>query len=135
MNIIGSKNIHLIIIICWSVRTYRISNASQNYKRAILHKTFNPCGICNGHSKRTFPDRLARIVSSGLLDRMYKLWWGTDVSCKNSSPFEELGFSHTVSAFLVLVIGVVVGLAALAAEIVVARWSVTRAKSTNKVAY
>ncbi|XP_068222618.1 probable glutamate receptor [Palaemon carinicauda] len=58
---------------------------------------------------------LARATDSGIARKLMKKWMGEKAPCE-SSPFQNLGFSKTVSAFSLLVLGLVLGTVLLLVE-------------------
>ena len=43
----------------------------------------------------------------GILDRLRRPWFGNDIPCEEPSAFTELDFTHTVTAFVILLLGAV----------------------------
>ncbi|XP_071524447.1 glutamate receptor ionotropic, kainate 2-like [Panulirus ornatus] len=53
---------------------------------------------------------LFRLVSGGVIDRLRRRWWGVAIPCEERMPFTELDFTHTVTAFLVLLTGIILAI-------------------------
>ncbi|XP_047740533.1 glutamate receptor ionotropic, kainate glr-3-like [Hyalella azteca] len=81
------------------------------------------------HSQGIIDRKLALLVSGGLMSRVRESWWGQFVPCFMAQDFEELGFTHTLSAFLVLLVGIVCGAVIFLAEI----WYGSRPVSGNVI--
>ncbi|KAG0717913.1 Glutamate receptor ionotropic, kainate 4 [Chionoecetes opilio] len=62
-------------------------------------------------------NELLRLESGGVLDRAYQQWWGKPVPCEAPSPFTQLGFSNILTAFLLLLAGMVVSSVIFALEL------------------
>ena len=54
--------------------------------------------------------RLSRLYDGGLQDKLMRQWIGRKIPCEEPSPLTELDFTHTVTAFLILLLGVVCSL-------------------------
>ncbi|XP_042234043.1 glutamate receptor ionotropic, kainate 2-like [Homarus americanus] len=48
---------------------------------------------------------ISRLTDGGVLDRLERRWWGRKIPCEDPEPFTHLDFTHTVTAFLILLIG------------------------------
>lgn len=53
---------------------------------------------------------------SGVLDRLSKKWWGRGAPCEDPTNFTELGFFQTATAFLILLVGLVMASLSLVTE-------------------
>lgn len=60
--------------------------------------------------------RLFRLRDGGVLDRLQRRWWERGTPCEEPSPYTHLDFTHTITAFLVLLVGFAVALLLLGVE-------------------
>lgn len=59
--------------------------------------------------------RLSRLSDGGLLNRMRRHWWGRKTPCEDDS-FTDLDFTHTATAFIILLGGSILALVFLFLE-------------------
>jgi len=57
------------------------------------------------------------MISGGLVTRIRKFWWGSKKICSYSDHPDELGFSQTISSFIVLIVGWILSICLLLFEI------------------
>ncbi|XP_068209539.1 probable glutamate receptor isoform X2 [Palaemon carinicauda] len=74
---------------------------------------------------------LLKMSDAGITDRMYRRWWRRQKPCKVPEPFTELDFNHTVSPFVILLLGFCVSAMSLVFEVVCSRWE--KRKNKNKI--
>ncbi|XP_037784759.1 glutamate receptor 4-like [Penaeus monodon] len=60
---------------------------------------------------------IIKASDTGITPKLIKKWWGSSSSCASTSPFQDLGFSKTVSAFVLLALGILSGFLFLLAEL------------------
>lgn len=60
---------------------------------------------------------LVKLESGGVMDRIHQQWWGKPIPCEAQSPFTRLGFSNILTAFMLLLAGIIVSSAIFALEI------------------
>ncbi|XP_071549667.1 uncharacterized protein [Panulirus ornatus] len=75
-----------------------------------------------GYQKNlSFADALSYYIvkarDTGILKKLRAKWWGKESSCTSSASFYQLGFSKTISAFVVLAIGAALGVLILLFEV------------------
>ncbi|XP_050732400.1 glutamate receptor ionotropic, kainate 4-like isoform X2 [Eriocheir sinensis] len=90
-----------------SIRTLQI-NLFPSYGRLGYMKNLPFAGVLN--------KELTRLYDGGLLDRMRRQWWGQGLPCEEPSAFTELDFTHTVTAFVILLSGIICSLIFLIVE-------------------
>ncbi|XP_076059431.1 glutamate receptor 3-like [Oratosquilla oratoria] len=56
-------------------------------------------------------------ATTGIIPKLMKKWWGATSTCSATTPFQNLSFSKTVSAFALLAVGLGAGLSLLMIEV------------------
>ena len=67
----------------------------------------------------------------GVLDRLRRRWAGNNVPCEEPSPFTELDFTHTVTAFIILLLGIIFALVLACLERLCMRKKLRRSRASE----
>ncbi|KAK4326215.1 hypothetical protein Pmani_003249 [Petrolisthes manimaculis] len=114
------------------VMKYNYDNCSINVIHVNLFPSFGRLGYAKNLPYAGVLDKeLSRLSDGGLLDRMKRHWWGRKTPCQDES-FTDLDFTHTATAFIILLGGSILALFFLILERVQWRKAVRKEKVITK---
>ncbi|KAK3886329.1 hypothetical protein Pcinc_009505 [Petrolisthes cinctipes] len=92
------------------IMKYNYDNCSIKVIHVNLFPSYGRLGYAKNLPYAGVLDKeLSRLSDGGLLDRMKRHWWGRETPCEDES-FTDLDFTHTATAFIILLGGSILAL-------------------------